>query len=174
MKLEPQLLYQIHGFQHGLQKILLAAAIVLVICCLLAAIQLLRERMSAAVAWLALAALVTALVAAVLVAIMTPAVAGEVCVASQYGVGDGYHGGRTASGRVFDTYARDPYTIARPSRADLGRSFRITNLRNGAAIEALSTDLGPFIAGRCVDLNHAGALALGIGGLGWVRVERLD
>jgi rare lipoprotein A len=79
---------------------------------------------------------------------------------------------------VFDTYARDPYTIARPSRADLGRSFRITNLRNGAAIEALSIDLGPFIAGRCVDLNHAGAErsasvgSAGSGSSGWTRDPR--
>lgn len=98
----------------------------------------------------------------------------EICAASQYGVGDGYHGRRTASGRTFDTYARDPYTIARPSRADLLRRFRVTNLRNGASIEALATDLGPFIAGRCVDLGRAGANDLGIGGLGFVRVERLD
>ncbi|WP_409188466.1 septal ring lytic transglycosylase RlpA family lipoprotein [Bradyrhizobium sp. RDM4] len=116
----------------------------------------------------------TAVLAALALAGAAMPVRAEVCVASQYGVGDGYHGRRTASGRVFDTYARDPYTIARPSRADLGRSFRITNLRNGAAIEALSTDLGPFIAGRCVDLGRAGAEALGIGGLGWVRVERID
>ncbi len=98
----------------------------------------------------------------------------EICTASQYGVGDGYHGRRTASGRIFDTYATNPYTIARPSRADLGHRFRVTNLKTGAAIEALSTDLGPFIAGRCVDLGRAGANALGIGGLGFVRVERLD
>jgi rare lipoprotein A len=108
-----------------------------------------------------------------------PAIA-EVCTASQYGVGDGYNGRRAASGRIFNTYAGasgredDPYTIARPSRADLGRRFRITNLKNGNSIEALSTDLGPFIAGRCVDLGRAGADALGIGGLGFVRVERLD
>ncbi|WP_025036148.1 septal ring lytic transglycosylase RlpA family protein [Bradyrhizobium sp. DOA9] len=104
----------------------------------------------------------------------SPAHASEVCIASQYGVGDGYHGRRTASGRIFDTYASDPYTIARPSRNDLGRRFRITNLKTGASIEAVSTDLGPFIAGRCVDLGRAGADALGIGGLGFVRVERLD
>lgn len=114
------------------------------------------------------------IVAAVLAGSVTASHAGEICAASQYGVGDGYHGRRTASGRIFDTYARDPYTIARPSRADLGRRFRITNLKNGASIEALSTDLGPFIAGRCVDLGRAGADALGIGGLGFVRVQRLD
>ena len=111
--------------------------------------------------------------AALLCAAANPARA-EVCTASQYGVGDGYHGRRTASGRIFDTYATSPYTIARPSRADLGRRFRITNLKNGSVIEALSTDLGPFIAGRCVDLGRAGANALGMGGLGFVRVERLD
>jgi rare lipoprotein A len=115
----------------------------------------------------------TLMAAALLCAAVTPTRA-EVCVASQYGIGDGYHGRRTASGRVFDTYATNPYTIARPSRADLGRHFRITNLKTGASIEALATDLGPFIAGRCVDVGRAGAIALGIGGLGFVRVERLD
>lgn len=104
---------------------------------------------------------------------ITPAAA-EVCTASQYGVGDGYHGRRTASGRTFDTYATNPYTIARPSRADLGHRFRVTNLKNGNSIEALSTDLGPFIADRCVDLGRAGADALGMDGLAFVRVERLD
>lgn len=111
--------------------------------------------------------------AALVLAGAAPAAA-EVCTASQYGVGDGYHGKRTASGRVFDTYATDPFTIARPSRDDLLRRFRVTNLKNGASIEALATDLGPFIAGRCVDLGRAGADALGIGDLGFVRVERLD
>lgn len=105
--------------------------------------------------------------------------AAEVCVASQYGVGDGYQGRRTASGSRFNTWAGasgrddDPYTIARPSVADLGRRFRVTNIKTGASIEALATDLGPFIAGRCVDLGRAGADALGIGSLGLVRVERL-
>jgi len=114
----------------------------------------------------------TVILAAIALVCALP-VGAEVCVASQYGVGDGYHGRRTASGRIFDTYATNPYTIARPSRADLGRRFRITNLKNGNAIEAVSTDLGPFIAGRCVDLGRAGANALGMGGLAFVRVERV-
>jgi rare lipoprotein A len=29
----------------------------------------------------------------------------ETCTASQYGIGDGYHGKRTASGERFNTYA---------------------------------------------------------------------
>ena len=33
---------------------------------------------------------------------------------------------------------------------------------------------GPFIAGRCVDLGRAGAEAIGMGDLAFVRVERLD
>jgi rare lipoprotein A (peptidoglycan hydrolase) len=31
----------------------------------------------------------------------------ETCIASQYGVGDGYHGRRTASGGRLNTYAAD-------------------------------------------------------------------
>ncbi|WP_063683605.1 hypothetical protein [Bradyrhizobium stylosanthis] len=47
------------------------------------------------------------------------------------------------------------------------------NLSNGVAIEAVSTDLGPFITGRCVDLGRAGP-TLGISSLGFVMGERLD
>lgn len=46
--------------------------------------------------------------AALAFACVAPARA-EVCTASQYGVGDGYHGRRTASGSRFDTYATNPY-----------------------------------------------------------------
>jgi rare lipoprotein A len=41
--------------------------------------------------------------------------AAETCIASQYGVGDGYHGRRTASGARFNTIARDPFTVAHKS-----------------------------------------------------------
>jgi peptidoglycan lytic transglycosylase len=46
----------------------------------------------------------------------------ETCIASQYGVGDGYHGKRTASGAIFNTYATSPYTVAHKTRA--GRFWR--------------------------------------------------
>lgn len=98
--------------------------------------------------------------------------AGETCVASHYGHGDGLHGGRVACRGLgpFDTHATSPYTVAHRSAA-CGSWLRITSLRTGRSILARVTDRGPFIRGRCVDLGLAGARALGIGGVGPVRVE---
>ncbi len=100
-----------------------------------------------------------------------PAVrASETCIASQYGIGDGYHGKRAADGSIFDTWATDPYTAAHRTRP-LGSFVTITNLDNGRSIRARVTDRGPYVAGRCVDLGRAGANAIGMGGTARVRVE---
>jgi rare lipoprotein A len=99
----------------------------------------------------------------------TPARA-ETCIASQYGVGDGYHGKRTASGAIFNTYATNPYTVAHKTRP-FGSVLTITNLSNGRSIRTVVTDRGPFVRGRCVDLGRAGANAIGMGGTARVSVE---
>lgn len=95
----------------------------------------------------------------------------ENCIASQYGVGDGYHGKRTASGAIFNTYASNPYTVAMKKPQPLGSEVMVTNLRNGKSIRAVVTDRGPFVRGRCVDLGRAGAVALGMGGTARVSVQ---
>src|SRR4051812_49320268 len=77
----------------------------------------------------------------------------ETCIASQYGVGDGYHGKRTASGARFNTYATNPFTVAHKTHR-FGTVLRITNLGNGRVISAVVTDRGPFVRGRCVDLGR--------------------
>lgn len=94
----------------------------------------------------------------------------ETCFASQYGVGDGYHGKRTASGERFNTFASNPYTVAHRTRP-FGSFVTVTNLANGRSIRAKVSDRGPFVRGRCVDLGRAGAGALGMGGTARVRVE---
>lgn len=94
----------------------------------------------------------------------------EICIASQYGVGDGYHGKRTASGAIFNTHASKPYTVAH-KRHPFGTMLTITNQTNGRSIQAKVTDRGPFIKGRCVDLGRAGANALGMGGTARVEVR---
>lgn len=94
----------------------------------------------------------------------------ETCEASQYGVGDGYHGKKTASGAIFNTYATNPYTVAHKTRP-LRSWVTVTNLRNGRSIRAKVTDRGPFIRGRCVDLGRAGANAIGMGGTARVSVQ---
>lgn len=94
----------------------------------------------------------------------------ETCTASQYGIGDGYHGKRTASGAIFNTWATSPYTVAHLTRP-FGSWVTVTNLANGRSIRAKVTDRGPYYHGRCVDLGRAGADAIGMGGTARVTVE---
>lgn len=101
---------------------------------------------------------------------MTRGVPPQSCIASQYGVGDGYHGRRTASGAVFNTHASQPFTAAHRS-LPFGTMITVTNLNNGLSIRARVTDRGPFKKGRCVDLGRAGANALKMGGLAPVSLR---
>lgn len=91
----------------------------------------------------------------------------ETCIASQYGVGDGYHGRRTASGERFNTYA---LTAAHRTRR-FGSHVTVTNKSNGRSVKVRITDRGPFVRGRCVDLSRAAANAIGMGGTARVMVE---
>ena len=91
----------------------------------------------------------------------------ETCTASQYGVGDGYQGRRTASGERFDSHA---LTAAHRSRA-FGAFATVTNLVNGRSVKVRITDRGPFVRGRCIDLSHAAADAIGMGGTTRVTVR---
>lgn len=114
----------------------------------------------------------TALLAAFALACVVTSARAETCTASQYGVKDGYHGGRVACRGLgpFNTYASSPYTVAHKTKA-CGSWVTITNRGNGRSIRAKVTDRGPYIKGRCVDVGRAGAIALGMGGLAPVSVE---
>jgi rare lipoprotein A len=92
---------------------------------------------------------------------------GELCTASQYGIGDGYHGRRTASGEIFNTHA---LTAAHRTRR-FGSRVTVTNLANGRSVAVRINDRGPFVHGRCIDLSRAAADAIGMGGTARVRVE---
>lgn len=92
---------------------------------------------------------------------------GEVCHASQYGVGDGYHGRRTASGERFNTYA---LTAAHRTRR-FGSHVTVTNEVNGRSVSVRINDRGPFVRGRCIDLSRAAAKAIGMGGTARVTVR---
>lgn len=91
----------------------------------------------------------------------------ETCVASHYGIGDGYHGRRTASGERFNTHAM---TAAHRTRR-FGSHVTVTNRANGRAVTVRINDRGPFVRGRCIDLSNAAARAIGMGGLARVTVE---
>jgi rare lipoprotein A len=92
----------------------------------------------------------------------------QTCIASQYGVGDGYHGKRTASGAIFNTYA---LTAAMRVPVPFGSIKTVTNRNNGRSVTVEITDRGPFVKGRCIDLSRAAANAIGMGGTAPVDVR---
>lgn len=110
--------------------------------------------------------LIPAIAALVLILIGSQAEA-ETCIASQYGVGDGYHGRKTASGERFNTHA---LTAAHRSKP-FGSMATVTNLASGRSVAVRITDRGPFVRGRCIDLSNAAARAIGMGGTARVRVQ---
>jgi rare lipoprotein A len=91
----------------------------------------------------------------------------ETCTASQYGIGDGYHGRRTASGERFNTHA---LTAAHRTRG-FGSHVTVTNHGTGRSVSVRITDRGPFVRGRCIDLSHAAANAIGMGSTARVSVQ---
>ncbi|MBA3670383.1 MAG: septal ring lytic transglycosylase RlpA family protein, partial [Sphingomonas sp.] len=84
-----------------------------------------------------------------------------------YGVGDGYHGKRTASGERFNTHA---LTAAHKTRR-FGSHVTVTNHGNGRSVHVRITDRGPFVRGRCIDLSRAAANHIGMGGTARVSIH---
>jgi peptidoglycan lytic transglycosylase len=68
-----------------------------------------------------------------------------------------YHGRRTASGEVFDTY--EAMTAAHRT-LPFNTVVRVQNTANGKAVEVRINDRGPFIAGRIIDLSVRAARAV--------------
>ena len=101
-----------------------------------------------------------------LLALTSPSKA-ETCTASQYGVGDGYHGKKTANGERFNTFA---LTAAHKTRS-FGSHVTVTNHSTGLSVSVRINDRGPFVRGRCIDLSHAAANAIGMGGTAKVEVR---
>ena len=69
-------------------------------------------------------------------------------VASYYA--EPYHGRRTASGEVFDTYER---LTAAHRTLPFHTVVRVTNKTNGREVDVTINDRGPFIEGRVIDLS---------------------
>jgi len=70
--------------------------------------------------------------------------------ASHYGISDGYHGQRTASGQRFNAYAM---TAAHPS-LPMGTKVLVKNRDNGKAVLVTINDRGPYAGGRVLDLSY--------------------
>jgi rare lipoprotein A len=83
--------------------------------------------------------------------------------------GPGFHGKKTASGECFNTRA---LTAAHRS-LPFGTKVLVTNERTGRSVVVRINDRGPFAHGRVIDLSKAAAQAVGISGVGKVKLARL-
>jgi len=68
-----------------------------------------------------------------------------------------YHGRRTASGEVFNTYAA---MTAAHRTLPFNTVVRVQNTANGKVVEVRINDRGPFITGRIIDLSVRAARAI--------------
>jgi rare lipoprotein A len=86
-----------------------------------------------------------------------PALARSGCgYASHYGHGDNFHGRTAADGSRFNAYG---LTLASRS-IPFGVKVRITNPTTGKSVIAKSTDRGPFVPGRVLDLSYGAFAAI--------------
>ena len=82
---------------------------------------------------------------------MITLIAGLTCtIETFYGVGDGFHGQVTASGRTFNAYAN---TAAHPYYR-MGTRLRVTNQDNGRQVYVTVNDRGPYDSGAGIDLSY--------------------
>lgn len=86
-------------------------------------------------------------------------------VASWYG--DKFHGKPTATGEIYDM---NDLTAAHKT-LPLNSMLFVTNVETGKTLLVRLNDRGPFVGDRIIDLSQASAKALGITGLGKVRVQ---
>jgi peptidoglycan lytic transglycosylase len=83
--------------------------------------------------------------------------------------GPGFVGRPTSSGVPYDPELLTCAMLAVP----LGTVVHVTNLANGAAVNVLVSDHGPYVGNRVIDLSHAAAVAIGNSGLATVRIDVL-
>ncbi len=89
----------------------------------------------------------------------------EIGVASWYG--QQFQGRKTATGERYDM---NRMTCAHPT-LPLGTWLKVTNLKSRRTAFVRVNDRGPLFEGRIVDLSFAAAHAVGLTGLGKVKLE---
>src|SRR2546426_10658753 len=87
-------------------------------------------------------------------------------IASYYA--EPYHGRRTASGEIFDTYKE---LTAAHRTLPFNTLVRVTNKANGRAVDVKINDRGPFIDGRVIDLSLRAAREIDMVRAGIVPVK---
>ena len=85
--------------------------------------------------------------------------------ASYYG--KGFHGRKSASGKIYDMYK---LTCAHKT-LPFGTMLKVTNKKNGKTVTVEVTDRGPYVKGRIIDLTVAAAMDLDMMKSGVVDVE---
>lgn len=103
-------------------------------------------------------------VTALLAMVLAGSASAETCTASWYGAESGP---RTANGERFHPEGVSCAHKTRP----FGSTVTVTLLGSGRSIQCRINDRGPFVPGRCIDLSHGAARALGMGGTARVSVE---
>ncbi|MGB9590223.1 MAG: septal ring lytic transglycosylase RlpA family protein [Candidatus Hydrothermia bacterium] len=93
----------------------------------------------------------------------------EVGIASWYG--PKFHGGKTASGQIYDMYGKTAAHRTLP----FGSVVRVTDLKTGKNTVVIINDRGPFVEGRIIDLSLGAAQEIGLdkNGLAKVKIEVL-
>ena len=99
-----------------------------------------------------------------------PVIAEQTGIASWYGMH--WQGRKTASGTRFDVRK----LTAAHRTLPLNTIVRVTNLLNGATVEVLVNDRGPYVGARVIDLSEAAAKRLNMvrKGLVPVRIEIVE
>lgn len=84
--------------------------------------------------------------------------------------GSKFHGRGTASGETFDMY---DYTAAHRT-LPFNTRVRVTLLETDREVKVRINDRGPHIESRIIDLSKAAAEAIGLSGVGQVKLEVLE
>ena len=86
-------------------------------------------------------------------------------MASWYG--KKFHGKRTASGEIYNMYAK----TAAHKTLPFGTYVKVENQSNQREIIVRTNDRGPFVKGRIIDLSYGAAREIGLVGPGVARVR---
>src|SRR5215475_13191866 len=87
-------------------------------------------------------------------------------IASYYA--EPYHGRKTASGEIFDTYKE---LTAAHRTLPFNTLVRVTNKNNGREVDVRINDRGPFVDGRVIDLSLRAAREIDLVQAGIVPVK---
>jgi rare lipoprotein A len=85
---------------------------------------------------------------------------------SWYGVGDGFHGQRTADGERFNAHG----LTAAHRYLPLGSMVKVTNPVNGKTVRVKINDRGPFYGSRILDLSYGAFAKIASVGSGTTQV----